>query len=126
MLISGVSVTGQKGEKISGDDAIGYLFEFCAKIDEQLEGIRRNIVTVEKIQEGASADTVMLKLTTFEGVVIYVNTPSEKATEKAAAAVETYLALSDGERTRGMIAVAEVDGRIKATHSDKDVFDKAE
>lgn len=124
VLLTGVSVTGKKGEMISGDDSLAYLFEFCARVDELLQGIRRNIITVEKIQRGVSADTVTLKLVTFEGVVIYVDTPSQKATEKATAAIETYLSLPDGERTRGMIAVAEVDGVVKATHADKDVFDK--
>lgn len=126
VLLTGLKVTGKKGEKITGDDSLSYMLSFCGKMDEALQGIRRNIVEIEKIQAGSSADTVMLKLITFEGVVIYVNTPSEKAQEKANAAVEKYLSLSDGERTRGMIAVAEVEGVVKATHSDKDVFDKAE
>ncbi len=124
VLLKGLSVTGEKGEKISGDESLSYLLSFCAKADERLQGIRRNIVTVEKIQKGVSADTVTLKLTTLEGVVIYVNTPSERAEEKAVAAVDCYLSLADGQRTRGMIAVAEVNGEIKAVHSDKDVFDK--
>lgn len=123
VLITGVSVSGEKGEKISGDEALSYLFTVCAKADELLQGIRRNVLTIEKIQAGSSADTVTLKLTTFEGVKIYINTPSEKAEEKAQAAIETYLSLSDGARTRGMIAVAEVDGTVKAFHADKDAFD---
>ncbi|MBE5744514.1 MAG: hypothetical protein E7355_00040 [Clostridiales bacterium] len=123
VLIEGVTVTGEKGQTIAGDDALGYLFDFCARVDELLQGIRRNIVSIEKIQAGVSADTVMLKLVTFEGVNIYVNTPSVNAGEKATAAVETYLSLEDGQRTRGMIAVADVGGVVKAVHSDKDVFE---
>lgn len=126
VLLLGLTVTGEKGTKIAGDEALAYLLAFCTKADECLQGIRRNIVTVEKIQKGVSADTVTLKLVTVEGVVIYVDTPSQRAEEKALAAMEKYLSLLDGERTRGMIAVAEVDGEIKAVHSDKDVFDKEE
>ncbi len=126
VLLTGLTVTGEKGEKVTGDDSLSYMFAFCSKADEALQGIRRNIKSVEKIQRGVSANTVTLKLTTLEGVAIYVDTPSQRAEEKAVAAINAYLSLSDGERTRGMIAVAEVDGAIKAVHSDKDVFDKAE
>ena len=49
----------EKGEKVTGDSTFSYLFDFCAKADEMLQGIRRNILTIEKIREGSSADTEM-------------------------------------------------------------------
>ncbi len=125
VLIKGVSVSGKKGETLTGDDELSYLFNVCAKMDDLLNGIRRNIVSVEKIRQGSSEKTVTLKLTTYEGVCIYIQNPSEKAEEKATAAVEAYLTLADGERTRGMIAVTEVEGAVKALYSDKDVFEEA-
>jgi len=123
VLVKGVNVHGEKGEKVTGDPTFSYLFDFCAKADEMLQGIRRNILTIEKIREGSSADTEMLRLTTFEGVKIYVNMPSEDAQAKAQKAIEAYLSLSDGQRTRGMIAVANIAGEIDAVYSDKDVFE---
>ena len=123
VLVKGVNVQGEKGKKVTGDATFSYLFDFCAKADETLQGIRRNIITIEKIREGSSADTEMLRLTTYEGVKIYVNMPSEDAQLKAQKAVEAYMSLSDAQRTRGMVAVAEVAGEIKAVYSDKDVFE---
>ncbi len=122
VLLLGLNVTGNKGEALGGDDALSYLFSVCAKVDERLQGIRRNVVSVEKVQNGGSLETVTLKLVTYEGVTIYIHTPSEKTEEKATVAIEKYFSLEDGERTRGMIAVMEVDGVVSALYDDKDLF----
>ena len=72
---------------------------------------------------GSAEDTVILKLTTFEGVKIYVRNPSLQTEEKARIAIEKYVSLSDLERTRGMIVVLNINGIPSATYSKKDEFD---
>ena len=122
VLITGLSVTGEKGGALSGDSALSYTLAFCGKLHELLGGIRRNIVTVEVIKGGSAADTVALRLTTFEGVKLYIRNPSLLTQEKAALAVEKYFALSDSERTNGMIAVLDINGELSAFYSAQDEF----
>ncbi len=124
VLLMGLNATGAKGETLTGDEGLSYLFPVCARLDEQLQGIRRNIVSVEKIQLG-SLDTARLKITTYEGVKIYVNLPHQNTDEKATAAMDAYFALQDAQRTRGAIIVTEVEGVVKAQYWEKDVFDTA-
>ncbi len=123
VLLTGLRVTGEKGETLTGDEGLSYLFPVCAKMDEQLQGIRRNIVSVEKMQ-GGTLDTARLKITTYEGVKIYINLPHVNTDEKATTAMETYFAITDDQRTRGVIAVTEVGGEVKAQYWDKDVFEE--
>lgn len=122
VLITGLSVTGEKGGALSGDSALSYTLDFCGKLHELLGGIRRNILTVEVIKGGSAADTVTLRLTTFEGVKLYIRNPSLLTQEKAALAVEKYFALSDAQRTVGMIAVLDINGEPSAFYSAQDEF----
>ncbi len=126
VLIKGITPSGKKGETLSGDDTLTDLFAVCKKVDELLQGIRRNILSVEKMQASGSGSTVTLKFTTYEGVIIYIRSPKEQGVEKASVAIRAYLALDDAERTRGMLAVTNVQGEAKAVYSDKDVFDEME
>lgn len=123
VLLSGVTVFGEKGKPLSGNGSLSYLFTFCKRADELLQGIRRNIISVEVRRGGSSEETVMLKLTTCEGVNIYVNNPSQNAIEKAEKAINAYMGLGVGQRTRGMLTVTEVNGEIRAVYSDKDILD---
>lgn len=122
VLITGLSVTGEKGGALSGDSALSYTIDFCGKLHELLGGIRRNIIAVEVIKGGSAADTVTLRLTTFEGVKLYIRNPSSLTQEKATLAVNKYFALSDSERTVGMIAVLDVNGEPSVLYSAKDKF----
>ena len=122
VLLSGLSVSAVKGETVIGDDALTYLLPFCTRVSELLEGIRKNVVSVELIKGGSSPTTHILKLQMIEGVVIYVRNPSEKTLAKAEKAVEAYFALPDGAHTKGMIAVYEQEDNVVTMYSTKDDF----
>lgn len=122
VLLSGLSVTADKGETIAGDEALSYLLPFCTRISELLEGIRKNVVSVELIKGGSSPSTHVLRVQMIEGVVIYVRNPAEKTIEKAGKAVEAYLALPDGAHTKGMIAVYDQGENVVTMYSTKDDF----
>lgn len=122
VLIKGVTASGEKGTVIGSDDAFAYLLPFCQQMATQLNGIRRNVISVEVLKNGSAVSTVVLKITMVEGVKIYVRTPSNLTVEKADKAVQEYLNLSDEERTRGMIAVYENDGNVATMYSTIDNF----
>ncbi len=129
LLVTGVTVSGEKGQKITGDESVSYLLAFCQKADALLNGIRRNISAIELKRGGSSEETVTLKLSTFEGVTIYINNPSEQTERKAEIAINKYLGagndgLSDLERTCGMllVTVSELTGEVQATYHDKDII----
>ncbi len=122
ILITGLTVSGEKGGTLVGDGSFGYALAFCQKINEILGGIQSNIERVEVIKGGSSEDTVTLRLTAFEGVKIYVRNPSFLTAEKATVAIDKYLSLSDSERTMGMIAVLDINGVPSVTYSTTDEF----
>jgi hypothetical protein len=55
-----------------------------------------------------------------EGVKIYVGVPEELTKEKALAAVEKYLSLSDAQRMKGKIMIASKDGNLIVSYDEKD------
>ena len=119
VLIKGLSVTGEKGQLVIGDERLSYVLAFCQKTSALLNGIRKNIVSVTV--SGASAEqTVTLKLTTYEGVNIYIRNPSVATEEKAEVAVNAYLSMSDGDRTKGMLTVFDGENGIQTTYLSKD------
>ena len=123
VLITGVTPAGEKGTVVSGDESFSYLLPFCTHVSTLLNGIRRNVISIEVIKGGSSSSTVTLSLMMAEGVKIYIKTPSENTVEKANKAMETYFLLSDENRTRGMIAVYENDGNVATRYSVTDNFE---
>ncbi len=119
VLIKGISVTGEKGQKIAGDERLSYLLAFCQKASSLLNGIRRNITEIE-VMGASSQQTVTLKLTTREGVAIYIRNPSMQTETKAEIAVNAYLGMSDGERTRGMLTVFDGADGVQSAYFEKD------
>ena len=123
--ITGLSqAVGKKGELLSGENCISYLFPFLEKVSSALGGIRRNILLVEVIKGGSTENTLTVRLRTREGVKIYVQNPSALTLEKAEAAVNKYLSLSeDVQRLTGAIAVFDKDGEVLASYSETDGFE---
>ena len=116
LLIYGdnLTVQGEKGSPISGDSAYESLFAFLDVLSEKFmalatdgapRGIRGNIVSVEVQRPVATLNEVVLRLTSVEGVQIFVRMPAENTVQKAEVAFNAYLALSDIEKTTGAVVV---------------------
>lgn len=123
VLITGLSVSGEKGGTLAGDEILNPLLLFCQKAFEVLGGIRRNIATIEVQKLGSSSETVTLKLTTFEGVNIYVRNPSVMPVEKAEKAFNAYMALTDAQRLTGRLAIWDTVDGVKSDYSALDGFE---
>ena len=122
VLLIGVTPAGERGTVVSGDESFAYLLPFCSHVSTLLNGIRRNIQSIEVMKGGSSSSTVALSLTMVEGVKIYIKTPSKNTLEKANKAIDAYLHLSDEDRTRGMLAVYENEGNVATRYSVIDNF----
>lgn len=114
ITVKGLAVTGTKGQKLNGGASLETFLSFCARMSEKLNGLRDNVVAVE-----ISAYSPEYCLTTREGVKIYVGSPMDLTREKADAAVEKYLELSDNERRSGSIAVVDKGGNVIASYDPK-------
>ena len=120
-------VTGEKGELLQGDDFIPCLFDFCKEMSRStaLNGIRRNVVSVEVVRLASLQSETMLKLTMREGVKIYVHNPLSLTREKAELAVNKYMGLAPAERLKGMIAIWDGETALEAKYSPEDGFESA-
>lgn len=98
-----LTVTGEKGKPLAGDDILPTLFSFAKAVNEKLDGIRRNVISIEVVRPASAAEQTLFKLATAEGVVLYVRNPAAKTAEKAARLVEEYAALGDKEKTAGVL-----------------------
>lgn len=98
VVIEGLSVTGNKGEKLSGDERLATVLAFCNQLTEPLNGIRDNISTVK-----ITNNIPQYQIVTQENVMIYVANPEDFTLEKAEKIAEVYLSLSDQERLSGNI-----------------------
>ena len=110
----GISVSGLKGQKLQGDDKWTAVLQFCNAFSEKVNGIRDNVVEVNVEKYAPTC------LTMREGVKIYVGSIESLTAEKATAAVEKYLALSDSERMNGMIMVDDKEGVVIVSYQIKD------
>ncbi len=119
VLLKGLTLTGEVGETLSGDSAWASVYTLCVKMDEALGGIRKNVTCVEVLTR--SPKTFYL-VTMREGVKIYVEEPAFLTEEKARAAMDKYLSLSDGERMTGRIAVHAIEGVVVAEYKNVDEF----
>ena len=111
----GLNVTGEKGEKINGGDNVNAMLDFCSIMTEKLNGLRDNVVSIQVAKHAPE-----LCITMREGVKIYVGEPSVMTTEKAVAAAEKYLSLTDAQRMKGRIAVTVSNGELLISYSEID------
>ena len=123
LLITGLQVTGAKGAPIAGDDCIPTLFPFLAKVSSLLEGIRRNIASVEVLRLASSAEETVFKLNTLEGVHIYVCNPSALTEQKAETAVSEYLSMTTEQRLKGMLLISDSSGEVIYDYNQTDEID---
>ncbi len=122
LLFKGLTVSGSKGSLLGGDECLAALLEFCDGASEALSGIRRNVVCVEVVRNTSLIEDALFKVTMREGVNIYIGNPTVMPKEKARAAMEKYLSLSDEHKLQGRIAVSEKDGQVIASYAEKDEF----
>lgn len=112
LLISGLTATGGKGEALSGDSCIQTLFPFLEKVSNLLGGIRRNILSVQVLRPASAEEETVFKLTTREGVNVYVRNPASLSAQKAEMLIEQYTALSAEQKLKGMLIVSDVLGEV--------------
>ncbi len=102
VVIKGLQVQGVKGGTLSGDSCWDTLFAICRQMDGELNGIRRNVTSVEVLYR---TPQTYYAITMREGVRIYVENPSSQTEEKVLAGMEKYASLSETEKMTGSIFV---------------------
>lgn len=117
--LKGLTVTGEKGGELSGDECWPSMLGLCKAMDETLGGIRANVVSVEVLTR--TPETFYL-ITMREGVKVYVHAPSVMTEEKAREAMNEYLSLSDAERMTGRITVRDAGGKVYVSYSPLNEF----
>ncbi len=111
----GLSVSGEKGQKLLGGETWETLLAFCNDMAKDLNGLRDNVVSIT-VSKYAPEYCISMR----EGVRIYVGTPGEMTAEKAKAAVEKYLSLTDAQRMKGKIMIGAKDGNLIVSYDEKD------
>ena len=122
LLISGLTVSGEKGEALTGDDCLTTLFPFLGKVSELLGGIRRNILSVKVLRPASIEEETVFKLATREGVNIYVRNPSVLMAQKAETLIEQYMGLSAEQKLKGMLIVSDVFGETIYDYNQTDTM----
>ena len=112
LLLSGLTATGEKGETLSGDSCLSTLFPFLEKVSSLFGGIRRNILSVTVLRPASVEEETVFKLTTREGVNVYVRNPSVLTAQKAEIAFAQYMGLSAEQKLKGMLIVSDVSGEV--------------
>ena len=120
LLITGVTVSGEKGAPLAGDDSLETLFSVCADVSLRLNGIRKNVTVVEVIRPTSLKEDTMFKFTMREGVSIYLFNPFEMKEKKTEIAIDKYLSLSSEERLRGTIVVSEQADEVVAQYFEEE------
>jgi hypothetical protein len=116
VVIEGLTVTGEKGGKASGDERLSTLLAFCNQMSARLNGIRDNILSIQ-----LSPYPPQCWITTREGVKIYVTDVEKYTQQKADKIVDKYLELSDEERLGGCILNVDVGEEIKVAYQKEDL-----
>ena len=116
VLITGLNATGEKGEPLGGDDCLDSLFTVLGQMHQRLDGIRRNLRSVEVQRPATDEKQMMFVCTTVEGVKLYIRNPNQNTLEKANAAIDAYFALSDAERLTGMVLVYDGEQGVKTQY----------
>ncbi len=120
VALSGLTVTGKKGEPLTGDDCWASMFALCNAMDEKLGGIRSNVTSVEVLTREPET---FYAITMREGLKIYINDPAVMTEQKAEKAMDAYMALSNEERMTGRLTVREANDEILVSYSPKDEFE---
>ena len=118
LIIKGFSVTAQRGEVPTGEQAFLDTLAFCKEVSAILGGIRKNVVSIERIvktPDGVSIPETLICFTMKEGVKIYVSQPETLTQEKAKSAIDKYNSLSVTERTKGAITLLETETAVYET-----------
>lgn len=124
LIMQGFTATGKRGQQLAGDDAFTSALAFCKELSTLLTGIRKNVLSVERVTmtpDGTAIPQTLLCFRMKEGVKLYVNQPEMLTKEKAAAGIETYLSLSIEQRTKGAITLLET---ATAVYEEIDSFEK--
>ena len=116
VVIDGLSVSGNKGEKLRGDERLNTVLAFCNQMAERLNGIRDNLLTVH-----LSPYPPQWWISTREGVKFYVTDPEKNTLQKADKFVDKYLELGDEERLVGCILNVDTDGEILVDYQNEDL-----
>jgi hypothetical protein len=120
VYIKGLTLGGDKGGALSGDNCWDSIFLFCQVMDESLGGIRSNVLSVELLSR--MPETFCL-IRMREGINIYVGNHFELTAEKAQKAMEEYMVLSDEERMTGRLTVHDIDGQVFVGYSPENEFE---
>ena len=119
VLWKGLTVTAENGSIPTGDECFSTVLNLCNKLSEKLQGIRRNVVSVEVLYR--NPETVFC-IQMKEGVKIYVKAPQTMTNEKVEAAVNEYLSLASEKKLTGRILITENEGQILHSYSPIDEF----
>ena len=119
LLIKGVSVTGEKGKPIEGDEKLSCVFFVCQKASTMLNGIRSNFTEVE-LSGASSNETFTIALTTREGVKIYIRKPFTSTETKIELAINTYMGMTDEQRTKGMLTIFDGEDGVQTVYFERD------
>ncbi len=120
VVIKGLTVNGEKGGLLVGDDCWETMFLLCETMDESLGGIRSNVQSVEVLSR--SPETFFV-IRMREGLNIYVGAPSTMTVEKVKSAMDKYMALSDAERMTGRLTIRDNNGEVFVSYSSEDEFE---
>ena len=120
IVIKGLTVNGEKGGLLTGDDCWETMFLLCKTMHESLGGIRRNVQSVEVLSRSPETFYVIRMR---EGLNVYVGAPSIMTVEKVKSAMDKYMALSDSERMSGRLTVRDSDGEVFVSYSSEDEFE---
>ena len=119
VVLNGLTLTGKKGELLTGDDCWLSMFALCNQMDEKLGGIRNNVVAIEVLSRSPE---IFYAITMREGVKIYIEAPAEETDEKVEKALNAYMALSNEQRMTGRLTVRLANGEVLLNYSPIDEF----
>ena len=104
ILLDGFSFTYSARNGAEGEYA-EELFAVFGELGERLLAIRANVQRAELKKISSDQRTHFIYIFMREGVMLSIQNPAKAVKEKAAAAVEKYLSLTDEQRTKGVIDV---------------------
>lgn len=116
-----LNIVAEKGKVLTGDETFQALLAFVKQAHESLDGIQRNVLSVEVLRPAAATKETIFKVQTEEGVLLYVRNPLERTGEKAAKAMEEYLKLGDDEKTSGALLVYDEEETISVYYTTEDI-----
>lgn len=98
-----LTVVGEKGFIISGDDCLESMLNLCKVLSQKLNGLRGNLLSVEILFRPTEGPVFRLEMQ--EGVEMIFYSPDVMTEEKAEKGIEKYFALSDAEKMSGTVLV---------------------